>query len=82
MPTIRQSEIENEFPIFVRFRPRERGYGPLAEHKKHHWASIGQCLGKKAFDSWKQAEEACKRRPGREVYRCQFCRSYHVGTRR
>ena len=40
-----------------------------------------QCEGKVAFHERQLAEKAAGRRPGRNAYKCEICRMYHVGTR-
>lgn len=41
------------------------------------------CVGKEAFDSPKLAHEVSKRRRRlkgpQDVYRCPYCRAYHIG---
>jgi hypothetical protein len=39
------------------------------------------CDGKEAFERRSHAVAAARRRKGREVYRCQNCRKWHVGTK-
>lgn len=45
-----------------------------------------QCEGKEAYDSRAFAEKVAKRRNQRDrrlsVYRCKFCRKYHMGHKR
>jgi hypothetical protein len=45
-----------------------------------------QCEGKEAYDSRAFAEKVAKRRNQRDrrlsVYRCKFCRKYHMGRKR
>lgn len=36
------------------------------------------CEGKQPFDARSLADTAAKRSPGRSVYRCKFCRKWHV----
>lgn len=38
------------------------------------------CEGKAAFSSPALAHKAAGRRVGRQVYRCEFCGAFHVGT--
>lgn len=38
------------------------------------------CDGKVAFLTKGTARSACNRRPGRVVYKCKHCHSWHVGT--
>lgn len=73
MPTVREHELDESLPAFIKF-VRPRGY-------KGKGTFASSCSGKKSFDSWKLAAEACGRRPRREVYRCRFCRMFHVGTK-
>lgn len=42
-------------------------------------ARAASCDGKEPFTSWAIARMATGRRKGRTVYRCRFCRRFHVG---
>lgn len=46
---------------------------------KSEMARVASCEGKEAFDYWQVARKAAGRRKGRTVYRCRFCRRFHVG---
>ena len=41
-------------------------------------ARAASCDGKEPFTSWAIARTAAGRRKGRTVYRCRFCRLFHV----
>lgn len=43
---------------------------------------IAGCEGKEAFDSWSIAKAIIRRRKrsNRLVYKCKFCRKFHIAT--
>jgi len=42
--------------------------------------SLQDCSGKERFQKRSDAERAVGRRPGRDVYKCDECYGWHVGT--
>jgi hypothetical protein len=48
--------------------------------------AVAQCEGKRAYRTWKEAEEVRKRMARHSdspvtVYRCRTCTAYHLGRR-
>lgn len=41
---------------------------------------LNSCEGKMAFASRRIATKASRRKRGREAYKCDFCRKWHVGN--
>lgn len=73
MPTVRDIEATESEQAFVKFaRPFvQMGSGTKAS----------QCDGKRAFSEFSLAQLAAGRRKKHQVYRCRYCRKWHVGTR-
>lgn len=72
MPTVRNLDADDGLTL-VKFKR------PFVQHGIGTKAS--QCDGKRSFSEFKVAEVAAKRRKKRQVYRCRYCRMWHVGTR-
>lgn len=78
MPTVRDIEAVSEgAQAFVKFA---RPHGDM-HHGHGHGTRASQCDGKKPFEAFSLADKAASRRKKRQVYKCRFCRSWHVGTR-
>lgn len=74
MPTVRDIEaVQDDAIAFVKIVRRNVNYGYGTEES--------QCTNKKPFAEFKIASTAAGRRKKRQVYRCRYCRSWHVGTK-
>jgi hypothetical protein len=74
-PTVTRAELNEADDIIS-----ESGVTRLREMKgKTFGTPKSQCEGKQAFDVRSLADTAARRMPGREAYRCRYCRKWHVG---
>lgn len=78
MPTVSREELASEDIV------AERGLVRMKRSDDRSPGAFGtplsMCEGKKPFDGKSHADYAARRYPGRNSYRCRYCRKWHVGN--
>lgn len=75
-PTVSRSEMNAADDIIA-----EPGLVPVRRRDvttKAFGSPMSGCEGKQAFEARSTADTAARRSPGRSVYRCKFCKKWHV----